>query len=81
MVMIASDDLTFLAHIENGPHGFDGFGTIADHVAQAVDRIHPLLVDIRQNGIQSRHVAVDVADDRDAPHADGRYTRPVPEAP
>ncbi|HEX3133162.1 MAG TPA: hypothetical protein VHX44_06215, partial [Planctomycetota bacterium] len=71
MVVVARDDLPFLAHVENGSHRIDRFRSVPDHIAKAVDGIDTLLVDISQHSVECRHVAMDVADDRDAPHADG----------
>ena len=71
MVMVAGNDFAFVAHVQNGAHGVYRFGAIADNIAQAVDGIHTLLIDVRQHSIKGWHVAMDVADDCDSPHAEG----------
>jgi hypothetical protein len=60
-----------IARLLGERHAFVRLSAVSDEVAEAPDRIHALLLDVRQDGLEGGQVAVYVGQDRDAQRGHG----------
>ena len=61
LIVVPQNDL--LASLSDDRQALTRVGAVTDHIAEAVDRVNLLLVDVSEDGVQRLKVAVDITDD------------------